>query len=219
MDRGVVFDMDGLLIDSEPLWKIAEREVFASVGVEVTAEMAEATMALRTDEVTEYWYRHRPWSGPSLKDVENAVIERVAVLIEQRGRPKDGVHYIVDLFERLGYRIGLASNSPDVLIDIVVRKLALGERLHALCSSVHEVSGKPSPFVYLTAAAKLGVAPQRCLAFEDTVTGVTAAKAAAMTAIAVPAAEQLDDPGFAIADLTLDSLTAFTAEHAAALAR
>jgi sugar-phosphatase len=83
---------------------------------------------------------------------------------------------------------------------------------------VHEASGKPSPLVYLTAAAKLGVAPQRCLAFEDTVTGITAAKAAAMKAVAVPAAEQLDDPGFAIADLRVDSLAAFTAEHATALA-
>jgi HAD superfamily hydrolase (TIGR01509 family) len=147
------------------------------------------------------------------------VIERVAELIERRGRPKDGVHYILDLFERLGFRMGLASNSPDVLIDIVVRKLGIRGRLEALCSSVHEASGKPSPLVYLTTATRRGVAPQRCLAFEDTVTGVTAAKAAAMTAIAVAAAEQLDDPGFAIADLKLDSLTAFTAEHATALAR
>jgi sugar-phosphatase len=117
----------------------------------------------------------------------------------------------------LGYPIGLASNSPDVLIEAALRKLAISEHFSALCSSVHEPQGKPHPGVYFTVAARLGVAPSRCLVFEDSVPGVRAAKAAGMATVAVPPPELFADPAFAVADLKLASLRDFTAEHAAAL--
>ena len=96
--QAVIFDMDGLLIDSEPLWRNAEREVFARVGIEITDELAEATKALRTDEVTQHWFNYRPWSGPSLAEVEAAVIERVGELVRADGAPMHGVHYILEFF-------------------------------------------------------------------------------------------------------------------------
>jgi sugar-phosphatase len=218
MQGAVIFDMDGLLIDSEPLWKTAEREVFACVGVTITPELAEITMGLRTDEVTAFWYERQPWAGPSLADVENAVIDRVAQLIEERGEPKDGVERILRFWRERRFPIGLASNSPDRLIAVAMRKLAVGHYFDALCSSVHERQGKPHPAVYLTAAAKLGVPPASCVVFEDSVPGVHAAKAANMSVVAVPAPEHFHDPGFAVATLKLRSLREFDAPHAAALA-
>jgi sugar-phosphatase len=209
-----IFDMDGLLIDSEPLWQQAEREVFGSVGVRITPEQAEVTMGLRTDEVTAYWYARQPWTGRSLADVENAVIARVAQLIATQGEPKPGVDHALDFFARRRYRIGLASNSPELLIDAVLRRLAIGRHFAALCSSVHEARGKPDPAVYLTAAAKLGVSPSHCVVLEDSAPGVRAAKAAGMIVIAVPPAEHADDPAFAIADFKIASLLEVSAVHA-----
>ena len=217
MRRAVIFDMDGLLIDSEPLWRKAEREVFSTVGIDITDEMAEATKALRTDEVTQHWFHFRPWTGPGLADVENAVIDRVADLMRLEGRAKQGVDYLLSFFAGRGYRIGLASNSPDVLIEIATTKLGIAAYFSAAVSSVHERRGKPDPAVYLTAAAKLGVPPARCVVFEDSVTGLVAAKGAGMKTVAVPPPERYDDEGFAIADLRLSSLDAFGPEHEAAL--
>ena len=216
-EKAVIFDMDGLLIDSEPLWRDAEREVFARVGIEITDELAEATKALRTDEDTQHWFNYRPWSGPSLAEVEAAVIERVGELMRADGAPMHGVHYILEFFRERGYRIGLASNSPDALIATALDKLGIADFFTATASSVHERRGKPDPAVYLTAAAKLRVAPERCLVFEDSVIGVLAGKAAGMTTVAVPPAARFGDGEYAVAHLKLPSLAAFTAEHEAAL--
>jgi beta-phosphoglucomutase-like phosphatase (HAD superfamily) len=213
MERAVIFDMDGLLIDSEPLWRQAELAVFAGVGIEITDEMAEVTKALRTDEVTSYWYNYRPWTGPSLQDVENAVIDRVGELMRAGGRAKDGVPEILGHFAARGYRIGLASNSPDSLISIALDKLGIAPLFHATASSVHERHGKPDPAVYMSAARQLGVAPGACIVFEDSVIGVQAGKAAGMRTVAVPPAERFEDAGYDIADLKLASLRAFTAAH------
>lgn len=209
--------MDGLLIDSEPLWRHAEREVFARVGIEITDELAEATKALRTDEVTQHWFNYRPWSGPSLAEVEAAVIERVGELMRTDGAPMHGVRYILEFFRERGYRIGLASNSPEALIATALEKLDVADFFQATASSVHERRGKPDPAVYLTAAAKLRVAPEHCLVFEDSVIGVLAGKAAGMTTVAVPPPARFGDEEYAVAHLKLPSLAAFTAAHEAAL--
>jgi HAD superfamily hydrolase (TIGR01509 family) len=219
MDRAVIFDMDGLLIDSEPLWRQAELAIFATVGIEITDEMAEVTKALRTDATTAYWYNYRPWSGPTLHEVENAVIDRVGELMRTAGRAKDGVPEILEHFAARGYRIGLASNSPDSLIAIALDRLGITGYFDTTASSVHEREGKPDPAVYASAARRLGVAPAACIVFEDSVVGVQAGKAAGMTTVAVPPAEHFDDAGYDIADLKLRSLLAFTAAHEAQLER
>jgi mannitol-1-/sugar-/sorbitol-6-/2-deoxyglucose-6-phosphatase len=217
MDRAVIFDMDGLLIDSEPLWRQAELAIFASVGIEITDEMAEVTKALRTDATTAYWYNYRPWSGPTLLEIENAVIDRVGDLMRRDGRAKDGVPEILEHFAARGYRIGLASNSPDSLIAIALDKLGITRYFDTTASSVHEREGKPDPAVYVSAAQRLGVPAAGCIVFEDSVVGVQAGKAARMATVAVPPIEHFDDPGYAIADLKLRSLRDFTAEHETSL--
>ena len=217
MLRAAIFDMDGLLIDSEPLWRDAERDVFATVGIDITDELAEATNALRTDAVTEHWFNYQPWIGPSLLDIENAVIDRVGELIRARGTMLPGVIETLDYFATRGYRLGLASNSPDVLIATATRKLGIHARFEVLSSSVHERLGKPDPAVYLTTAAKLGVQAAQCIVFEDSAIGVQAGKAAGMKTVAVPPAAHYADQSFAIADLKLPSLALFKPAHEAAL--
>ena len=77
MFEAVIFDMDGLLIDSEPFWGEAEREVFSSVGIDVTEELASQTSQMTTKEVTEFWYNYKPWKTKSLEEIEQAVIQKL----------------------------------------------------------------------------------------------------------------------------------------------
>src|SRR6476659_7764263 len=120
--------MDGLLIDSEPCWKQAEREVFGSVGIEITDDMASATASLTTRAVSEYWYRFRPWRGPTLEAVEAAVVARVGELIRAQPRGLPGVSVALAACAELECRVALASNSPRVLCELVLAELGIRDR-------------------------------------------------------------------------------------------
>lgn len=207
--QAAIFDMDGLLIDSEPLWKRAEQEVLAELGIQLTDDDCEQTLGLRTDMVVTHWYQRFPWKSPSQQTVADAVDRRVEELVSHHGHAMPGAIRAIEAARRAGLLIGLATSSSHSLIDTVVRKLDLAQYFTVTCSAMDEGFGKPDPAVYQTAAARLGVASSDCVAFEDTVPGVQSAKAAGMRVIAVPAAHNFDDPGFDLADLKLRSLEDF----------
>jgi sugar-phosphatase len=202
--------MDGLLIDSEPLWRRAEIEVFDEVGIRLTEADCEQTMGLRTDEVVAYWHARFPWRDPSQETIAAAVDSRVAELIARHPSPLPGAVSAVVSVHEAGMRVGLASSSSMELIRAVVRTLELDRYFEILCSAEDEELGKPHPGVYRTACRRLGVRPEDCVAFEDSAAGVASARAASMRVIAVPAPHQFDHPGFAAADLKLHSLEEFT---------
>jgi mannitol-1-/sugar-/sorbitol-6-/2-deoxyglucose-6-phosphatase len=214
--RAAIFDMDGLLIDSEPCWRQAEREVFASVGVEITDDMARATAPLTTREVTLHWYRFRPWDGRSLEDVESSVIARVGELIRARPRALPGVLEALAACADMGWRIALASNSPGVLCRLVLAELGIAARFDAVVSADDVARGKPDPAIYLHAARLLAVDPRQCLVFEDSPGGVRAARAAGMHVIAI-VPEPRDFAADALPHLTLASLAGFGRGHAQSL--
>lgn len=207
--RAAIFDMDGLLIDSEPLWKRAEQEVFATLGIQLTDDECEQTLGLRTDMVVAHWFERFPWRSPSQQTVGEAIDRRVEELVSQHGEAMPGAIRAIEAARRAGLLVGLATSSSDSLIDAVVRKLDLTHSFAVTCSAMDEELGKPDPAVYQTAASRLRVAPSDCVAIEDTVPGVRSANAAGMRVIAVPAAHNFDDPGFDIADLKLHSLEEF----------
>lgn len=204
--KAAIFDMDGLLIDSEPLWRVAEQQVFARVGLELTDTMCRQTMGLRTDEVVAYWHQRHPWDEPPPEQIEAAIIDRVEALIRQRGSALPGVYELLGDLADTGCRLALASSSPPVLIEAVLERLGIADRFELCCSAADERRGKPHPAVYLTTARRLGIAPRHCVALEDSMAGVRSARAAGMGVVAVPAAESLDDPRFAEADLVVGSL-------------
>jgi HAD superfamily hydrolase (TIGR01509 family) len=216
MFRAAIFDMDGLLIDSEPFWRNAEREVFGRVGIDITDEMAAVTAPLTTRAVAEHWYRVRPWSGHSIEDMEAAVIARVAEYIRAHGAALPGVRKTLDLCARQGWRVALASNSPAMLCQLVLSELGIGTAFHAVISADHVEHGKPNPAIYLLAARNLGVAPAECLVFEDSPTGVRAARAAGMCVVAIPSGSYAFG-GDAPPHLTLGALHEFGEDHARTL--
>jgi sugar-phosphatase len=209
MIQAVIFDMDGVLIDSEPLWRIAEIEGMRSVGVQLTDEMAHTTTGLRTDEVVEHWFSRYPWTGTAHQEVEARIVNRVMQLVNEGGVPMPGVLDVIAGLTERGYPLAVASSSSSELIHAVVAKFGISGSFRALQSAEHEPYGKPHPGVYLAAAVALGVRPAACLAFEDSVNGTIAAKAAKMRCIAIPDAISLQDRRFGIADRVLPSLKHF----------
>jgi len=208
--RAAIFDMDGVLIDSEPLWRRAEREVFGKVGVVLTKEMCLGTMGLRLDEVVRYWYQRFPWDGTDLQAVEEQVISAMHELISEEGKALGGVHETLERLRGADLMLAIASSSPLSLIETVVNKLEIRDFFQALCSADEDEFGKPHPAVYLRTADRLTVDPGECLVFEDSPLGVRSAKSAGMTVVAVPAADQYDDPRFNEADFKVRSLPEFS---------
>lgn len=210
MIEAVIFDMDGLLVDSEPLWQEAEIEVLKKVGVPLTAEMTKQTMGLRTDEVISYWHRKYPWDTPSQQAVSQELDEIVIELIKAKGKPKEGVNEAIAICESLNLPIAIASSSPNPLIQAVTEKLRIQDKIHAFYSAHDEEYGKPHPAVYIRTAKELGVHPEHCLAFEDSANGVLSAKSAKMKCITIPEENMREDKRFGIADIILPSLLDFS---------
>lgn len=209
-----IFDMDGLLIDSEPLWDRAELDVMASLGVDITRrhELPD-TLGLRIDMVVDLWFAQQPWSGPDRQEVTNRVIARAITLIEETRPLLPGVREAVALCKAQGLLVGLASASSLHMLEKVLTMFELRDSFDALASAEKLPYSKPHPQVYLDCAAKLGVDPLTCVALEDSVNGLIAAKAARMRAIVVPAEENQHDPRFALANVKLNSLAGLTAAH------
>ena len=209
--HAVIFDMDGGLIDSEPLWQEAEIEVFGSVGIALDQRLCLQTTGLRSDELVAYWYARRPWAAPAPAAVERELLRVVGALIRARAERTAGLDEALRVLATRDVRLALASSSPYAIIGAVLERLALTETFACVYSAEEEPHGKPHPGVYLTAARKLGVAPEACCAIEDSLNGVLAAKAAKMTCVAVPDPGMAGDPRFVIADRVVRSLAALDA--------
>ncbi|MFT2097031.1 hexitol phosphatase HxpB [Marinomonas sp. 2405UD66-6] len=207
MIEAVIFDMDGTLIDSEPMWKEAERFVFSSLGVDVTDELSFQTASMTTREVTEFWYNLFPWTGRSLEQVENDVVDRVATLITTEGMAMEGVKTALDFCQSKALKIGLATNAPARLIPVILEKLDIAHYFHAVSSSEYEIQGKPDPAVYLSTVKKLNVEPSACIAIEDSVSGVMAAINANLKTVVVPPVAEYSDEKYDIADIKLKQLS------------
>ncbi len=207
----VVFDLDGLLIDSEPFWRQAEIEVFASVGLPLTEAQTRETMGLRIDDAVRHWWDRHPWEGSAPAEVERAVTARVAELIEERGAPMPGAVEVIALCRRRGIPMAVCSGSYAVVIEAALDRLGISDAMSTWHSAEWEPLGKPHPGAYLSTAAKLGVDPTACLAFEDSFNGAISAKAARMRVVAVPEPSAVGSPRWGFCDLVLDSLVAFDA--------
>lgn len=209
--HAAIFDMDGLLIDSEPLWEKAEMEVIAGLGVDISRrdEMPDL-LGLRIDLVVDLWFAWQPWQGPDRAEVTARIINRAIQLIEDARPLLPGAREAVEMCKARGLKIGLASASPLRMLEKVLTMFELRGQFDALASAEMLPFSKPHPQVYLDCAAKLGVSPLNCVALEDSVNGMIASKAARMRSIVVPEAENSRDPRFVLSDVKLATLESLT---------
>jgi HAD superfamily hydrolase (TIGR01509 family) len=205
-----LFDLDGLLIDSEVLWHKAEVEIFGALGVPLGESDSRSTKGMFVDEVVEYWYSRYPWPDASTSTVVEMLLNRVGDLVESEGRLMPGALHALDLTGDRG-PLALASSTPMELIIRCLKHFGLFDRFTSIHSAEHEPYGKPHPGVFLSAALSLDVTPQACLVLEDSAAGVIAARAGNMSVVAVPEPADLYQPAFALADLVLESLDELSA--------
>jgi mannitol-1-/sugar-/sorbitol-6-/2-deoxyglucose-6-phosphatase len=206
----VIFDMDGLLIDSEPCWEVAGKETLQEFGVTMSTPEYHTTTGLRTREWIEWWFDYYGINKKHARYAETTIVSKAIDKIRETGKPMPGVSYIFDFFKSKGFTIGLATSSPVELVKVVAEKLQIRDLLDGFSSAEELVFGKPHPEVYLNCAALLKSPPLECVCFEDSVNGMVAAKAARMKCVVVPAAFQRNDKRFGLADLQLNSLEDFS---------
>ncbi|EKO3412557.1 hexitol phosphatase HxpB [Vibrio fluvialis] len=207
--KAVIFDMDGVIIDSEPLWQEAQIESLAGFGVAITRlDCEQLTMGKRIDEIARTWCQTYSLAVDS-EVLETLILTKLCQRISATGEAMAGVYDALHFFAERGLNIALATSSNHVVIKAVFDRLALWDKFSVICSAEDEKHGKPQPDVYLTAARKLNVAVSDCLVIEDSFTGLTAAKRAGMTTYLVSPESQQDK--FAIADAQFLDLNAVIA--------
>jgi sugar-phosphatase len=207
--QAVIFDMDGVLIDSEPLWKIAMEEVFTEVGCAITREDFQKTVGLRIDEVVEFWCREKGWSHYSCEEVEQRIIHKMIDLIHAHGKPLPGVLETLKVLQERGVKTGLATSSYAVLIDAVLSTLKIQNYFHQAHSAEHEAYGQPHPAVYLHTAAMLEVKPDRCLVIEDSFNGILSGLSAKMEVVCIPEKTHTPDPRVQVATYHFEDMIEF----------
>lgn len=212
MFKAVIFDMDGVIIDSEPLWRIAKNETLKSIGVKSDENEGLETMGIRIDKSVQIWHKKYHWQNPSLKTVEKMINNKIEELVIKQGKPNEGVPNIFKFLHGEKLKIGLASSAHMHLIRTVLRKFKIEYYFDIVHSSEFEIHPKPSPDVYLTTARELKVKPEECLVIEDSPVGIESAKRARMTCVAMPAKELRSDPRIKIADYLIKSLNEINEE-------
>jgi len=210
--QAIIFDMDGVLIDSEHLWQQTERSVFGELGFELTDELLVETRGLRTEEMLAHWSARFPMEGIEMSTLMQDYDARMVETMLREVPLMEGARELISFFRDRGLPVALATCSTREHIDAVMEKHGLRDSFELLVSAARNMQGKPHPEVYLHTAEKLKVDPTRCLAFEDSFFGVISAKAARMKVVAMPDRSEYDQLRFGAADLKIRSLTEFTPE-------
>jgi HAD superfamily hydrolase (TIGR01509 family) len=213
----VVFDLDGVLLDSEAAWVRVKKEFTEETGGHWKEEAQWDMLGMSSIEWSRYMHDELGVPLPP-EEISSAVADRLAQQYRERLPLLPGA---VDAVRSLArhWPLGLATSSNRNVIDLVLEKSGLADAFAATVSSEEVERGKPAPDVYLETARRLGVDPAACVAIEDSTNGVRSARAAEMTVVAVPNEDFPPEPDAqALAALVLDSLDQLSPERVRALA-
>jgi HAD superfamily hydrolase (TIGR01509 family) len=216
--HAVVFDLDGVLVDSEQLWDAVRRGVAAEAARPWPAQATRAMQGMSTAEWSAY-LTDVVGIAAVPEEVAATVLDRMAAHYDARLPLLPGA---VEVVERLGrhWPLGLASSSPRRLIDTVLEAAGLAQRFQVSVSTEEVGAGKPSPVVYHTVVQRLGVNPGQAVAIEDSSNGLRSAATAGLGVLAVPhAAFPPSEDALALADVVVDSLEEITVELVASMGR
>jgi mannitol-1-/sugar-/sorbitol-6-/2-deoxyglucose-6-phosphatase len=207
-----IFDMDGLLLDTEPLWGISMLKVATHYQVPIGPDFFKHTTGLRIYEVTEYWHEKFSWPGnATAQQLADDILDDIIERSKTDGGIMPGAEACLQWLLANKVKTGLATSSPTRMLNALISHFNLNDYFDTLTSADTALFGKPHPEVYLQCAHALNVAPWNCVALEDSVNGMISAKAARMKVIVVPEAAAYDNPKFGLADVKLRSLEEFDA--------
>jgi HAD superfamily hydrolase (TIGR01509 family) len=210
--EAVVFDLDGVLVDSEHVWDEARKELAAERGGRWHERASRDMMGMSSLEWSRYMHDEIGLREPP-EEISAEVVRRLEEIYRRELPLVAGAREAV---ERLAARwpLALASSSNRELIDLVLELSGLARSFRVTVSSEEVARGKPAPDVYLEAARRLGVAPERCTAIEDSDNGIRSAKAAGMRVLAIPNPQYPPaDEALALADEVLRSIAELTPER------
>jgi HAD superfamily hydrolase (TIGR01509 family) len=208
----VIFDLDGVLLDSEGVWNAARKQVAQEHGGRWPPDAQRTMMGMSSTEWSSYMHEEL---GVSLspEEISAAVVSRLEELYREHLPLLPGARETVTTFAGL-WTLGLASSANRPIIDLVLDLAGLTKCFAATVSSEEVARGKPAPDVYLEAARRIGVAPSACAAVEDSANGIRSGVAAGMAVIAVPNREfPPSQDALALADDVVDSLLELTPER------
>ena len=192
MINTVLYDMDGLLLDTEPLWGDSMLRIAQKHNIPITWEKFKETTGLRIYEVTDYWSVKYPWNGSTSVEVAEEILDDIIEASKKAGRVLPGVVKSLVLLKENGFKIGLASSSPARMIHALVDHFDITHYFDCITSADAVELGKPHPAVFMHCANSLGSSPLQCAVLEDSVNGMIAGKAARMKVIVVPDALHFD---------------------------
>lgn len=195
--EAVLFDMDGVIIDSEPLWSKAEQQLLARRNLRYSPQLKTVMMGLDSSEAVGFLIKHYDLKE-SVGDVVEERNQLIAGLFREFLRPMPHALQLVRSVHAAEIKTGLASSSPKELVDLALGRLNITGLFDLILSGDQVARGKPAPDIYLTAARKLGVSHESCLVIEDAPHGVAAAKAAGMCCLAI--STSASEPELAAAD-------------------
>ncbi len=208
MIKAVIFDMDGVMVDSEYLWERAETILLSRRNIEYNDQYRDQIVGLNQND-----------SGKLLietfslnESIEKVISERIDILFELYDNQLKLNTGLINLLEKLkinNFLLAVASSSPKKVVRYVVDKFKLSNYFHAIISGDNAAEGKPHPEIYLKTAQELSTAPKSCVAIEDSINGLISAKEAGMYCIAVPD-KRLSQNLFKKADIILCSLDEIT---------
>ncbi|MCZ4693219.1 hexitol phosphatase HxpB [Ancylomarina euxinus] len=209
MIKAVIFDMDGLLIDSEPFWRISQKNLFSKRGIDLNEHDFESFMGKRIDEVVAIIYSRYPNQAKTQAETAVEIVDGVIKLVQERGLALPGVLKTLETLQKQNYKIGLASSSNLRIIKSVLKKLEIESYFEVVHSAQFEEYGKPHPQIFISTAKMLNISPSECLVLEDSFHGVIAALAANMKCVAIPDVKANNLKRFVIADKVLESMEDF----------
>jgi HAD superfamily hydrolase (TIGR01509 family) len=209
--EAVIFDLDGVIVDSEQVWDEVREQYTVEAGGRYSETATRVMMGMSSTEWSTYMAEELALPG-SPEEINVAIVER---MLARYGEAPPLIGGAVEAVRAIAARVpvAIASSSNPELIEVVLRVSGLDGVVGEVVSSQEVPRGKPAPDVYLEAARRLGVAPARCTAVEDSHNGIRSAKAAGMRVIAVPNPHFPPDPeSLALADVTIASIDELTPE-------